>query len=139
MTMNTSKTKWESFKQYVLSMPQDVIDEIRRENAAEAERLYREFKEKFEQGLCDSCGKPLSSFSSGCLCFHWLLRPEGSKKEHIIGVFQDKGYFRTASYIRWVCNQDVHFSKINDLAEEGDQQAVFHWSAQYCDIKSLSE
>jgi len=133
--MNISESEWEFFKKYMLSMPLEEIEQIKRESATEAERLYSEFKKKFEQGLCDSCGKPLSSFYSEAPCFHWLLRPKGSKKENIEDVFKAKGYFRTASYIRWVCNQDVHLSGINDLSEEGDMKAIFHWSAQYRYIK----
>jgi hypothetical protein len=135
MGINISESEWKFFKNYVLNMPPEAIEQIKRKNATEAEILYRKFKEKFEQGLCDSCGNPLSSFHPDSPCFHWLLRPEGSKKENIEDVFKVKGYFRTASYIRWVCNQDVHLSRINDLSEEGDRDAIFHWSAQYRHIK----
>ena len=116
-------------------MPEEMIEQIEQEHAQEAEQLYKEFKNKFEQGLCDSCAKPLDSFFAGVPCFHWLLRPKGSRKQDIKDVFLAKGYFRTASYVRWVCNQGVHIARINDLSKEGDEEAIFHWSAEYKHIK----
>ncbi len=133
--MNISSHQWELFKRNVRNMPQEEIARIKRKNVDEAERLYRRFTESFKKGLCDSCRNPINSFSSDSICFHWLLRPNGSKKVNIKEVLEAKGYFRSASYIRWVCNQDVHLARINDLSEEGDTQAIFHWSGQYLDTK----
>jgi hypothetical protein len=116
-------------------MPQEELERIKRENIEEAERLYKRFTESFKIGLCDSCGNPISSFSADKICFHWLLRPKESKKDNIKDVLETKGYIRSASYVRWVCNQDVSLANINDLSEEGDTKAIFHWSAEYSNIK----
>lgn len=105
-------------------------------SAVEAKAIYGNFVKCFTKGICDSCGESLDSFDpESAPCFHWLLRPKGIKKKHIAEVFHGFGYFRTATYIRWVCNQDIHIARINDLSEEGDQGAVFHWSAEYMHIK----
>ena len=128
IVMTISDSDWEAFKQYMASMPPDARRQVEQRYADEADALYNSFKASFMKGLCDTCGKPLTSFTPGAPCFHWLLRPKGCKKSHIAEVFQSKGYFRTASYIRWVCNQAVHIARINDLSEEGDKEAIFHWS-----------
>jgi hypothetical protein len=133
--MGIPDSKWDAFKRYVSSLPLDVLQQIQRESTAEAERLHGEFEESFAKGLCDSCGRALTSFVPEDSCFHWLLRPTGVKKHHIASVFQARGYFRTASYIRWVCNQGVHIARINDLSEEGYPGAIFHWSAEYSHIR----
>ena len=135
IVMTISDSDWEAFKQYMASMPPDARRQVEQRYADEADALYNSFKASFMKGLCDTCGKPLTSFTPGAPCFHWLLRPKGCKKSHIAEVFQSKGYFRTASYIRWVCNQAVHIARINDLSEEGDKEAIFHWSGEYTHIK----
>lgn len=104
---------------------------IQEENKIEAEKLYQEFTDAFGQGMCDSCGKSLRTFSKTNPCFHWLLRPGKSKKKDILQVLSEKGYFRCASYIRWVANFTDHYRNINNLKEEGNREAVFHWSAKH--------
>jgi hypothetical protein len=120
---------------FLKSIPESERLRIQKENQDEAENLYKEFTEAFSKGMCDSCGKSYSTFSKESPCFHWLLRPGKSKKEHIEKVLKAKGYFRCAAYVRWVANFDSHFKNINNLSEEGNVEALFHWSAKYKHIK----
>lgn len=76
-------TTWEKYRAFVKSIPESERLRMQEENLKEAEKLYKEFTEAFSKGMCDSCGKPVSTFSKERPCFHWLLRPGKSKKEHI--------------------------------------------------------
>jgi hypothetical protein len=126
---------WEKHRAFLNSIPESERLRIQKETQDEAEKLYKEFAEAFSKGMCDSCGKPNSTFSKESPCFHWLLRPGKSKKEHIEKILRMKGYFRCAAYVRWVANFDSHFKNINNLSEEGNVEALFHWSAKYKHIK----
>ena len=136
MPFDPTDAKWTGFLRYVSSLPKEEVERKNRERHEEIERLYRHFKECFSKGICDGCGKPLATFSKSELpCFHWLLRPKGVKKKDLEFLFTTKGYSRTAAYIRWIANEEIFLSRINDLADEGNTEAVFHWSATYKHIK----
>lgn len=135
MDFNPSNSEWAAFAKHINSLPQEEIDKHVREGEEETEHLYQEFKEAFQKGVCDSCGKSLATFSKDNHCFHWLLRPKGVKKDNIEELLKQRGYFRVAAYVRWVANQEAFLCRINDLIEEGDADAVFHWSATYKHIK----
>lgn len=134
MAFKPSDAEWANFLAYVKSLPNEWMEKQNRDHQEESERLYREFKESFPKGECDCCGKSLLTFSKKDVCFHWLLRPKGAKKEDLETLLKAKGYFRAAAYVRWVANEEAFLSRINDLAEDGDE-AVFHWSAVYKHIK----
>ncbi len=111
--------------------------DIQKRNAAQAdetERLFAAFLTALKQDKCDSCGKPLATFSERNQCFHWLLRPKGVKKQHVAELLTAKGYFRSGSYIRWLANTESKFTRVNDLEDE-NEKSVFHWSAAYRHIK----
>lgn len=122
-----NNTTWEKQRAFLKKIPESERLRIQKENQGEAEKLYNEFTEAFSKGMCDSCGKPNSTFSKESPCFHWVLRPSKSKKEHIEKVLKAKGYFRCAACVRWVANFDSHFKNINNLSEEGNVEALFHW------------
>ncbi|MBE0574388.1 MAG: hypothetical protein IH613_00670 [Desulfuromonadales bacterium] len=126
---------WKMQRDILNSIPEFERLRIQEENAKEAEALYKEFTAAFSKEMCDSCGKPINTFSKESPCFHWLLRPGKAKKEHIEKVLREKGYFRCAAYIKWVSNFESHFKYINNLSEEGNLEALFHWSAKYKHIK----
>lgn len=135
MPFDPTDAKWTGFLKHIRSLPKEEVERKNREHHEESERLYRHFKDCFPKGICDCCGKPIAAFSSGEPCFHWLLRPKGVKKEDLESLFTAKGYFRIAAHIRWIANEESFLSRINDLAGEGDTDAVFHWSATYKHIK----
>jgi hypothetical protein len=135
MAFNPSNSEWADYAAHINSLPQEEIDKRMREGEEESKRLYEEFQQAFQKGVCDSCGKSLATFSKDNHCFHWLLRPKGVKKGDLEELLKQKGYFRVASYVRWVANEEAFLCRINDLVEEGDANAVFHWSATYKHIK----
>ena len=99
-----------------------------RENA---KREYDSFLEHTSQDHCYICKKPLKTFSKTSPCPHWLLRPHGVKKNHIFSILQLGGYHRCSSYLRWFANYEGISRNINDLLEEGDTEAYFHWTCRY--------
>jgi hypothetical protein len=133
--MQIDPTEWEAFSKHIKNLPQE---EILREHEAQEEenvRVYEGFMNAFSEERCDFCGKPLKSFAKNSPCLHWLLRPKGVKKNSIRDVLTERGYFRSATYVRWATNQEIFLARINDLKSEGNTDALFHWTAQYKHIK----
>jgi hypothetical protein len=58
----------------------------------------------------DLAGKP---------CRHWLLKPDGVRKEHIERLATDMSWSLLENYVRWVANEEAFAQNINDLADEG--------------------
>jgi hypothetical protein len=135
MAFHSSDAQWADFLRKIESLPKEFVEGKTREHHEESERLFERFKDGFAKGMCSCCDKPLATFSKGAPCSHWLLRPKGVKKDDLEELFHAKGYFRTASYVRWVANQGAYLSRINDLDEEGASESVFHWSAVHKHIK----
>ena len=132
---NPTDRQWNHMLSALSAMPPAEIEARLHAEQTESDTLYAEFRASMKAEKCSSCGKPLATFSPGMSCFHWLLRPKGVKKDHIGELLGEKGYFRTAAYVRWVANYAAQMAKINDLASEGTQDAIFHWSATYKHIK----
>jgi hypothetical protein len=125
---------WRRYKEYLSSNEPEVI--ARAENNREkAHEEYQEFLHHAKLGECYVCKKSIKTFSPKSPCPHWLLRPSGVKKQHIHEILESRGYHRSAAYIRWFANFKALSRNINDLTEEADQAAVFHWSCRYEHIK----
>ena len=135
MSFNPSEDEWGKFSKYIASMPHEEMERKNQEHLNEVEQTYKQFKEAFQNGDCDTCKKPLATFSRKTSCFHWLLRPNGVKKADLESLLTQKGYFRIAAYVRWVANQEAFLRQINDLTESEQTRSVFHWSASYKHIK----
>ncbi|MDB6117906.1 MAG: hypothetical protein JWO08_1687 [Verrucomicrobiaceae bacterium] len=102
----------------------------------EAHLEYLSFREAAENEYCYICGKPWATFSSaGEPCLHWLLRPKGVKTKHIEQLMLAQGYFRPASFVRFIANFAKPYKNINDLEDEGDPAAVFHWTCCWKHIR----
>lgn len=125
---------WKRYKEHLNRNKSQVIahGDKRRE---EARIEYQEFLHHAKLGECYVCKKSIKTFSTKYPCPHWLLRPNGAKKQHIYDILANYGYHRSAAYIRWFANFKALSRNINDLSEEGDQTAVFHWSCCYEHIK----
>jgi hypothetical protein len=52
-------------------------------------------------------------------CRHWLLKPEGGRKEHIERLATDLSWGILENYVRWVANEEAFAHNINDLTDEG--------------------
>lgn len=127
---DTDAIKWERFRDY-LSRQESRLKDSELETHTAADQEYKSFLEHIKRGACYICSKPLKTMSSKTPCAHWLLRPNGVKKKHVCEVLEKNGYHRSAAFLRWHANYKGFLRNINDLKEESDQSALFHWSCSY--------
>jgi hypothetical protein len=80
---NASGPSTQTFAQFMASLPRSEIDRVNELNRKEATAQHQAFREAFKGGTCSFCGNLLSSFDASKPCRHWLLKPEGVRKEHI--------------------------------------------------------
>jgi hypothetical protein len=79
---------------------------------------HQKFQEKFKSGKCSFCGKTLTSFDISAPCRHWLLKPDGFRKEHFEILAKEHGWNVLEDYLRWVANEDAFARNINDFIKE---------------------
>jgi len=127
--MSFDEQRWCRFKS-TLRQQSHLIEGETLKNRERAEIEYRSFLDFAHRGECYICKKSVKTFSSSHPCPHWLLRPKGVKKEHVFTVLRLGGYNRSAAYLRWWANHDSLSRNINDLKEEGDLNAYFHWTCR---------
>ena len=125
--MSHSDEDWQRFKEKLVNQREQVNEEAVA-SQREANQEFEQFIYHAEKGECYACGKSLKTFSANSPCPHWLLRPKGVKKHHILEVLKRDGYHRSAAFLRWFANFQARSRNINDLLAEGDTKAVFHWS-----------
>jgi hypothetical protein len=114
----------QSFAQYLASLSPDELARINEEQRAEAAEEHKQFTEAFRAGQCNFCGDALTIFSSERPCRHWLLKPEGVRKEHIEQIAEQFSWMILENYLRWVANEEAFAKNINDLADEGTGKLV---------------
>ncbi|MBN2107639.1 MAG: hypothetical protein JW832_09435 [Deltaproteobacteria bacterium] len=127
---DTDTIQWERFRNSLLSQ-ESKLKAAELETQAAADQEYKVFLKHIKRGECYICGKPLKTMSSGLPCSHWLLRPKGVKKHDVYKVLASTGYHRSAAFLRWHSNFKGFTRNINDLKNEGDPSALFHWSCTY--------
>ncbi|MBR0896806.1 hypothetical protein JQ616_17740 [Bradyrhizobium tropiciagri] len=116
---NSSGPSAQDFAQFMASLPRSEIDRVNALNRAEAETQHKAFSEAFKAGKCSFCGGALTSFDASKPCRHWLLKPEGVRKEHIEKLATQLSWGNLENYVRWVANEEAFAQNINDLADEG--------------------
>ncbi|WFU53648.1 hypothetical protein QA639_28840 [Bradyrhizobium pachyrhizi] len=116
---STSRPSAQTFAQFMASLPRSEIDRVNELNRKEAMAQHKAFRQAFKAGSCSFCGNPLTSFDVSKPCRHWLLKPEGVRKEHIEQLATDLSWSILENYVRWVANEESFAQNINDLADEG--------------------
>lgn len=101
------------------SLPREEIDRVNELNRKEALEQHNAFSTAFKAGSCSFCGGALTSFDADKPCRHWLLKPEGVRKEHIARLATELSWSVLENYARWVANEEAFAQNINDLADEG--------------------
>jgi hypothetical protein len=109
----------QSFAQYLASLSPEELASINEEQRTQAAEEHKQFSEAFKAGRCNFCGDALTVFSSDKPCRHWLLKPEGVRKEHIEQIAQQFSWMILENYLRWAANEEAFAKNINDLADEG--------------------
>jgi hypothetical protein len=109
----------QSFAQFMASLPPEEIARVNELNRKKATEEHKQFSEAFKAGRCSFCDQALTTFDSAKPCRHWLLKPEGVRKEHIEQVGTQFSLGTLENYLRWVANEEAFAKNINDLADEG--------------------
>ncbi|WP_456668089.1 hypothetical protein [Bradyrhizobium sp. USDA 3240] len=115
----SSRPSAQTFAQFMASLPREEIDRVNELSRQEAIAQHAAFRKAFKVGSCSFCSNPLASFDAGKPCRHWLLKPEGVRKEHIERLATDLSWGILENYVRWVANEEAFAQNINDLADEG--------------------
>jgi hypothetical protein len=116
---NPSRPSAQTFAQFMASLPREEINRVNELNRREAREQHKAFSEAFKAGSCSFCGGTLASFDIDRPCRHWLLKPEGVRKEHIELLAARLSWSILENYVRWVANEEAFAQNINDLADEG--------------------
>jgi hypothetical protein len=93
-------------------------------NRQEAQNQHRLFTEAFKAGNCSFCQGALTSFDRAKPCRHWLLKPDGFRKEDFELLAAQHSWGVLENYLRWVANEEAFAKNINDLADEGTGKLV---------------
>lgn len=109
----------QTFAQFMASLPPGEIARVNELNRKEAVAQHKAFTAAFKAGSCSFCGSPLASFEASKPCRHWLLKPDGVRKEHIEQLATQLSWGILENYSRWVANEEAFAKNINDLADEG--------------------
>lgn len=114
------------------SFSKEEITAINKKQLDEAERDFAQLKEQLKIGVCALCDKNINTYDLKNPCLHWLLRPDGLKKDEYTILFASGfGYFRLSSYIRWVANTDAPLTNINDLQEDLSAGKKIEFTVKY--------
>ena len=118
------KARGKDFAKFLESVPHAQRDRINAEVRKIAQEEHAQFKAAFAKGQCSFCGKSLESFDETEPCRHWLLKPDGFRKEHfpLLAVKFSLGVLE--NYARWAANEEAFGRNINDLADEGTGKLV---------------
>jgi len=92
------------------------------------------FRAKFADGICYLCDAPVTSYTKGQPCAHWLLNPKGFTKGDFPAVTKRYGFFQLESFLRWIANTASFARNINDLKDEGTGK-LFESTIRYNDLE----
>lgn len=115
---NSTRPSAQTFAQFMASLPSSEIDRVNELSRKEAQAQHKAFSEAFKAGSCCFCSDALASFDAAKPCRHWLLKPEGVRKEHIEKLAAQLSWSVLENYVRWVANEEAFAQNINDLADE---------------------
>ena len=101
------------------NLPREEIARVNELNRREALDQHKAFRGAFTAGSCSFCGDTLASFDAADPCRHWLLKPEGVRKDHIELLATRLSWGILENYVRWAANEEAFAQNINDLADEG--------------------
>lgn len=116
-------------------LPPDEINRISQENVDSSLEEHKEFKSAFARGHCYICDHTITSFSKKRPCLHWFLRPKGFKKNDVLAVAEQFGFFRIQTYLRWVANTNGFVKHINDLPEEGSGTKIIELTIRHQNLQ----
>lgn len=139
------KARGKDFANFLAAVPPALRQRINAKNRAIAQAEHGQFKEAFTKGQCSFCGDSLDSFDATKPCRHWLLKPNGFRKENFVSLAEKYSWGALENYARWVANEEAFARNINDLPDEGTGKLVettikyknITWSFS-CSVNDLS-
>jgi hypothetical protein len=106
MTESISK-RAQSFAKFMSGLPPEEIARVNDLSRKEAAEQHKQFSEAFKAGRCSFCHDALTTFDPARPCRHWLLKPEGVRKEHIEQIATQFSWSVLENYVRWVANEEA--------------------------------
>lgn len=122
------------YAKFLQKMPEA---ELTKGNDAQLQRdraQHKRFQDNFRKGICYLCNEPRSKFRKELPCLHWLLRPNGFRKNDFLSVTKKYGFFQIQAYLRWVANEDGVALNINDMPEGGSGK-LFETTIRYKNLE----
>ena len=120
----TVKERGEEFAKFLASLSPEDRDHANEENRKEALEQHKRFTESFKARQCSFCGDQLTDLNEEKPCRHWLLNPDGFRKQHFELLANKISFSALDNYLRWVANEEAFAQNINDLADEGTGKLV---------------
>jgi hypothetical protein len=101
------------------------------------DRIYSDFIEKLNKGICYLCGNTIDSFEKGNFCLHWFTYPKGIKKKHFVYHLNNKefDFSRIDSYFRWLAHSETPIKNINDLRQQMSENSYLESTIKYKNIE----
>jgi hypothetical protein len=128
--------KNQDLKKFIESIPQDVVESKTKEQEEENQKVYDEFIEGLEKGICFLCKRGMNEFIPNKPCFHWFTYPKRIKKKFFKNyLINSIGFFRLDSYFRWLANTEKLVGNINDLKMESSDNAYIETTYKYKNIE----
>lgn len=129
------KTRMKEFVQSSVKNP-DKMKRIFEASAAQNRIEHKEFKRKYKDGICYICKSSFADFRQERPCLHWLMRlSKDIKKDHIEKILMQSGLFSTQAFLRWLANEEVFLTNINDLKEDVANTELFNCTIKYKNIE----
>ena len=132
---DSARTKGQQYVEFLNTLSPEQIAHGNEVNRKNAEDEFRRFNEHFDAGSCYLCEKPLASFSKKLPCPHWLLKPNGFKKNDLPAIADAYGFYQVQAFLRWVANHESFAKNINDLNEEGTGKKIFEVTIRWKNIE----
>lgn len=112
-------------REFLNNIPPEEIEKINKEQIAQNEAFYKDFKEAYKKNCCSLCGNRIDYFNKNEKCFHWFLYPTGIRKKDFADYLkQPIGYFKLESYLRWIASMETPLKNINDLSDEVSESKI---------------
>lgn len=127
----------EEIKRFLESFTTEELIQRNNQHLDEVTKDHDEFVDLISKKICPMCKKGLRYVNHNKPCFHWLLRPKGIDKKHLVDFLEktDLGYFRIQSFLRWIANTGEPVKNINNLLSEKDAKKVLEETIRYKNIE----
>lgn len=129
--MEQRDQKYDDLNARLNAMSDEEISAHEQEHFNRTAKDFSDVCEALKASKCHYCGQPIAYFVESKPCFHWLLKPKGFKKKHFPKLFEQMGFRRLNTYLRWIANSEMTLQNINDLECEKAESKFIEESIKY--------